>query len=63
MRPLTPNQRADAALKAMRNEIAKGGATEAQIIAAGELAAGGDAQAERITAKVWGNRFLCTRAN
>lgn len=62
MKPLTPNQRAAKALTAMRDAMANG-APEAQIIAAGELAAGGDAQAARITAKVWGNRFLCTRAN
>ena len=62
MRPLTPNQRAAEALRAMR-DARDNGATETQIIAAGELAAGGDAQAEQITAKVWGNKFLCTRAN
>lgn len=62
MPPRTPNQRAADALRSMRD--ARGnGATDAQQIAAGELAAGGDAEAARITAKVWGNRFLCTRAN
>lgn len=62
MRPLTPNQRAADALRAMR-DARDNGATEAQQIAAGELAAGGDSEAEQITAKVWGNKFLCTRAN
>lgn len=57
MRPLTPNQRAAKALTAMRS-TRDSGATDAEIIAAGQLAAGGDAEAARIAAKVWANKFL-----
>lgn len=61
MKPLTPNQRAAKALTAMR-DARDAGATDAQIIAAGELAAGGD-DAVRIVGKIWGNKFLCMGAN
>lgn len=57
MKPLTLNQRAAKALTAMRD--ARGaGATDAAIIAAGELAAGGD-DAARMVDKIWRNKFLC----
>ena len=56
MRPLTPNQRAAKALTAMRS-TRDSRATDAEIIAAGELAAGGD-DAARIVAKLWANKFL-----
>jgi hypothetical protein len=61
MKPLTPNQRAAKALTAMRD--ARGaGATDAAIIAAGELAAGGD-DAAKITDAIWRNKFLIMGAN
>ena len=62
MKPLTPNQRAAKALTAMREAIAQPGATTAQIIAAGELAAGGD-EAARIAGAIWGNKFLVMGSN
>lgn len=61
MKPLTPNQRAAKALTAMRDAMAKG-APEAQIIAAGEKAAGGD-DAAKMVGILWRNQFLITRAN
>lgn len=61
MNHLTPNQRANLALRAMR-DARDAGATEPQIIAAGEKAAGGD-DAARIVGKIWGNKFLCMGAN
>lgn len=61
MRPLTPNQRAAKALTAMR-DARDTGATEPQIIAAGELAAGGD-DAAKITDAIWRNKFLIMGAN
>ena len=61
MRPLTPNQRAAKALTAMR-DARDAGATEPQIIAAGELAAGGD-DAARMVDKIWRNKFLLMGAN
>ena len=60
MKPLTTNQRAALALTAMR-EARGAGATDPQIIAAGELAAGGD-DAAKIVAKIWANKFLCMGA-
>lgn len=61
MKPLTPNQRAAKALTAMR-EARDAGATDPQIIAAGELAAGGD-DAAKITDAIWRNKFLIMGAN
>ena len=61
MKPLTPNQRAAKALTAMR-DARDAGATEPQIIAAGELAAGGD-DAAKITDAIWRNKFLIMGAN
>lgn len=61
MKPLTPNQRAALALRAMREALANS-TTDAQIIAAGELAAGGD-DAAKITDAIWRNKFLIMGAN
>ena len=61
MNPLTPNQRAAKALNAMR-DARDAGATDPQIIAAGELAAGGD-DAARIAGAIWKNQFLVMGPN
>lgn len=61
MKPLTHNQRAALALTAMR-DARDAGATDPQIIAAGELAAGGD-DAAKITDAIWRNKFLIMGAN
>lgn len=61
MKSITPNQRANLAITAMRN-ARDAGATDPQIIAAGELAAGGD-DAAKITDAIWRNKFLIMGAN
>ena len=61
MKSITPNQRANLALTAMR-DARDAGATDPQIIAAGKLAAGGD-DAPKITDAIWRNKFLVMGAN